>query len=82
MDGTSTEARDRQIWGPVSTVVGGILATRGGDLLRQQLSGGPVSVASTANLLSDTYGGVQTRGGGGDTVLKRCLKLVAHTMLA
>lgn len=81
MTASSSEAR-LAIWGQVKDAITNELSKGGSDL---------VSVAdrantpTTANEIAHTYlgagyGGGQTSGGAGNTVLKRALKLLAHVL--
>lgn len=72
------EARSVSTWQPVAAAAAALIAAEPGSKLADRLSGGAADVAEAANYLSQNFGGVQARGGGGDTVLKRTLKLVAH----
>ena len=54
-----------------------------GTLASQMQSGAPISARDIANtFLSTKYGGGQTTGDGGNTVIKRTLKLLAHLQIA
>lgn len=72
------EARSVATWGPVAAAAAALIAAEPRSQIANRLSGGVADVGEAANYLSQNFGGVQGRGGGGDTVLKRTLKLVAH----
>lgn len=76
----SVEARDPLIWRAVRNGVQLLIATRGDDIIAEELRGGaPQSIERVAETyLSQRYGGGHLRGGAGDTVIKRTLKLMAH----
>jgi hypothetical protein len=79
MGAGSSEARSATIWKPVEADSQTIIRTRSSDVLTVMLSGGLCRVRDAATYLSPTFGGAQVRGGGGNTVLKRTIKLLAHT---
>ncbi len=80
MANRSTEARDTTVWSPVQAHLKKIITSRGTDIISETIrSGRPQSIADIAHTyLSRRYGGGQSSGGAGDTVLKRTLKLLAH----
>lgn len=80
----SREARKRTLWRQVQADLRNLLRNRGSDILAEEMrSNRPQTAQQIANTyLSSGYGGGQTSGGGGDTVLKRTLKLLAHVLLA
>jgi len=82
MTGHSVEARDNQIWGPLKKAMKRHLKLTGIDVIAEKTkANSPDSAAKIASTyLSDDYGGGQTSGGAGNTVLKRALKLLAHTL--
>lgn len=77
----SREARDTALWRPVMVEIKAFLASRGADVIAEEMQGGAAQTAQdiATTYLSSHYGGGQTTGGGGNTVLKRTLKLLAHT---
>jgi hypothetical protein len=80
MTARSLEARDRYLWRKVMNATKVLLADRGPDIIAEELATG---VAQSARRIARTYlstafGGRQTRGGAGNTVIKRTLKLLAH----
>lgn len=77
-----SEARDRATWAPVEAATSALIAAEPHSIIGERLSPGLVTVQDAANYLSQDFGGVQSTGGGGNTVLKRTLKLVAHLMEA
>ena len=82
MDKHSAEARDG-VWDGVKTGMIQLLATSGADVLTPPGTkvNSPVSAANIAQTyLRTNYGGSQQAGGGGNTVIKRTLKLLAHTL--
>ncbi len=83
MTSTSREARDR-VWGRVGTAIRNLLRSQGGDVIAAELrSRRPQTARSIARTyLSRRYAGGQGRGGAGDTVLKRTLKILAHVLVA
>lgn len=78
MTARSAEARDIAIWAPVQAASSRLISKDPAGVLGDMLSGGPLRVRDAARYLSTRYGGAQTSGSGGDTVLKRTLKLVSH----
>jgi hypothetical protein len=69
------------IWDQVKNEMATLITNHGGDVVSEKLSTGD---PQTVNELADTYlpeswGGGQETGGGGGTVVKRTLKLFAHT---
>jgi hypothetical protein len=85
-NGMSTGDRETYlpIWDTVQEAVSAFIETNGDDIVIQERQGqDPQSVSG----LSDTYlpqafGGTQDTGGGGGTVVKRTLKLLAHLQIA
>ena len=80
MTARSSEARDRYLWKKVMSATKLLVAERGADIIAEELATG---TAQSAQRIADTYlstafGGKQTRGGAGNTVIKRTLKLLAH----
>jgi hypothetical protein len=80
MGPASREARNRSLWDPVMREMKQLIANRGTDVITEGLARGtPQSIADIANTyLSIDYGGGQTTGGAGNTVIKRTLKILAH----
>lgn len=80
MTGQSAEARLKAVWLPVQTGIQLLIASRGGDIVSETFGRAtPQTVSRVADTyLSVRYGGGQQRGGAGDTVVKRTLKLLAH----
>lgn len=81
MGGRSGESR-ALFWGGVSDALVALLNQRGDDRL---VVGTQMNSPETADQIANTYlsaeyGGGQTRGGGGTTVLKRTLKILSHTL--
>lgn len=76
----ASETRDTLIWTPVKRGVQLVVATRGDDIIAEEIrTGNSQTVDRVATTyLSLRYGGGQPQGGAGDTVLKRTLKLMAH----
>lgn len=76
----SYEARKSNVWSPVKKAVRKLQKARGSDVVAGELrSGRPQTVNQVSKTyLSKRYGGSHPHGGGGDTVLKRTLKLLAH----
>ena len=81
MDNQSEETRS-PVWDQVKEATIELLQARGQDRISVgDTDDAPETAAETANTyLSDSYGGGHTTGGAGDTVLKRTLKLLAHTL--
>ena len=74
-----------EVWNRASGEMRAFLASPNGqDTVAQTMTGGrPQTAADVANTyLKDTWGGGQTSGGGGNTVVKRTLKLLAHLQIA
>jgi hypothetical protein len=82
MTAHSSEARDSRSWSPVKKALKKHLALAGGDVVAPSAKSNspdtPAKIAAT--YLGNDYGGGQTTGGAGNTVLKRALKLLAHTI--
>lgn len=81
MKASSSEAR-ATFWGKVKDAIKDELVTNGADVLS---SADKINTPTTAQEIADTYlsadyGGGQTKGGAGNTVLKRSLKLLAHVL--
>ena len=81
MSGRSGESR-APFWVEVSDALVSLLGHHGGDRI---IVGAQANSPETADeiartYLSREYGGGQRTGGGGTTVLKRTLKLLAHTL--
>ena len=81
MSNTSPEARGA-FWDDVKTLLRDSLRQSGHDLIaiRQRPSSPTTAREIATTYISADYGGGQTSGGGGTTVLKRTLKLLAHTL--
>ena len=82
MTGHSSEARDTVLWKKVQVALKVLILSNGGDILvKADKSNTPTTAANIANTyLSAAFGGGQTTGGAGNTVLKRSLKLLAHIL--
>ena len=80
MTARSFEARDRYLWRKVMNATKLLVADRGGDIIAEELATGmPQSAKKVAKTyLSTAFGGSQTGGGAGNTVIKRTLKLLAY----
>ena len=81
MKATSSEAR-AAFWGKVKDAIKDELAANGVDVIS---SADKINTPTTAEEIAETYlsadyGGGQTNGGAGNTVLKRSLKLLAHVL--
>ena len=81
LGGRSGESR-APFWEEVSSALESLLNQRGADRL---IVGAQINSPETAGHVADTYlsanfGGGQTSGGGGTTVLKRVMKLLSHTL--
>ena len=78
----SGEARDRYLWRKIMNATKLLLADRGADVIVEELATGrPQSAQRVATTyLSTAFGGGQPRGGAGNTVIKRTLKLLAHLL--
>ena len=76
----TTEARDSQITSNIASAIGSLCAACGSDIIAHELkSGNTITVDSAcATYLSVGLNGGQTKGGGGDTVVKRVLKFLAQ----
>lgn len=72
-----SEARDA-IWTPVKNSMISFRNACGSDIITQNSSGMPKTVNDILNYISTSYGGNVSGGGGGDTVLKRTLKIMGH----
>lgn len=81
MSSISSEARG-SVWDAVARDLRHLLSTRGGDVITVATnSSTPTTAARIARTyLSTQYGGGQNRGGAGNTVFKRTLKLMAHAL--
>lgn len=81
MSNTSQEARGA-FWDDVKAVLRASLQQYGNDLIAVGLrTTSPETAQEIAHTyISADYGGGQTSGGAGTTVLKRTLKLLAHTL--
>ena len=81
MDNQADETR-APVWDQVKEATIELLGARGQDRVSVgDEEDSPETAADTARTyLSDSYGGGQDTGGGADTVLKRTLKLMAHTL--
>ena len=81
MSNTSAEARG-DFWDDVKALLRASLLQSGNDLIViGQRANSPTTAQEVAvTYISADYGGGQTRGGAGTTVLKRTLKLLAHTL--
>lgn len=81
MKASAPEAR-AVFWGSVKDATKAELLKHGNDVIS---SAGQINTPTTAQeiagtYLSAVYGGGQTSGGAGNTVLKRSLKLLAHVL--
>lgn len=80
MTAGTNETRDRYLWRKVMNATKLLIAERGDDVIAEEIATereqSVRQVAST--YLSTAFGGGQTRGGAGNTVIKRTLKLLAH----
>lgn len=76
----SGEARDRYLWRKVMNATKLVIADRGADIISEEVgTHRQQSVRKVAaTYLSRDYGGGQRKGGAGNTVIKRTLKLLAH----
>lgn len=81
MTSSSSEARSA-VWGVVKAAIVAEIGKAGSDIVtHQDRSSTPVTAEDIAQTyLSQDYGGGQTRGGAGNTVLKRAIKLLAHVL--
>lgn len=81
MQASSSEARS-VLWRDVQVAIQKELSMHGSDVLSSADRTNTPTTASAiaATYLSSDYGGGQTRGGAGNTVLKRSLKLLAHVL--
>lgn len=79
----SEEARNSDMWGPVMQDMQQMVSSHTETIVASESStGDPQTVEAVATTyLSTDYGGGQTSGGAGNTVLKRTLKLLAHVLL-
>jgi len=82
MTARSPETRDQDLWTPVQQAAVQTVTTHSNDILVDRVGPGTASVSDAARYLSNAYGGTQTAGGAGDTVLKRTLKLLSHAFIA
>jgi hypothetical protein len=82
MTSASTEARDA-VWQMVQATLKSDLATLGGDIVATGLqTNSPSTVKKILKTYcSDRYGGSHGKGGAGDTVFKRTLKILSHTLV-
>ncbi|MBX6362422.1 MAG: hypothetical protein IRZ00_01030 [Gemmatimonadetes bacterium] len=80
LDPQGPETRDQLVWRTVKTGVQLLVAVRAADIIAEEMrTGAPQTVENVAQTyLSQRFGGGQPRGGAGDTVVKRTLKLMAH----
>ena len=77
--GGSTEAR-APFWAAVKDRMKAFRAAHGATVIAgEKGTGAPQTVDDISTYLSTGWVGEQSTGGGGDTVIKRTLKLVAHT---
>jgi len=76
----SAESRNQVIKTQIADALTALRAARGNDIIARELrSNAPITVNSACQTyLSVGLGGGQDTGGGGDTVVKRTLKLLAH----
>lgn len=81
MSASSSEARSI-IWRNVKDAINAELVRNGTDVIScAERANTPTTAAEIAHTyLSTEYGGAQTKGGAGNTVLKRALKLLAHVL--
>ena len=81
MTNVSQESRG-DFWDGVKTALIGSLQLNGDDrIISGQQANSPQTAHEIASTyISSDYGGGQTTGGAGTTVLKRTLKLLAHTL--
>ena len=81
MSSRSQEAR-ADFWEDVKIALRALLDQRGDDQVSigVQINSPETAREIATTYLSSDYGGGQTMGGGGTTVLKRTLKLLAHTL--
>ena len=81
MSNTSAEARG-DFWDDVKVILRALLQQSGNDLIviRQRPNSPTTAQEVASTYISADYGGGQTGGGAGNTVLKRTLKLLAHTL--
>ena len=81
MNNASRESRGT-FWDEVKVALATSLQQNGGDRIISGLQANSPETATevATTYISDDYGGGQTTGGGGTTVLKRTLKLLAHTL--
>lgn len=79
----SLEARDQELWRRVQDAFSIFLDEYGDDIVTEtKKTRSPRTCRRVAHTyLSVLYSGSQTRGGAGNTVLKRTLKLLAHLHL-
>lgn len=81
MKATSSEAR-AAFWGEIKDAIKAELTKNGADVISSaDKTNSPTTAQEIAETyLSADYGGGQTKGGAGNTVLKRSLKLLAHVL--
>lgn len=81
MKASSSEARSA-VWGAVKAAMIDEIAKAGTDIVSQHdRANTPVTAKDIAQTyLSADYRGGQTKGGAGNTVLKRAVKLLAHVL--
>lgn len=79
MGAGSSESRNQLIKSAIADALSALRASRGSDIIARELgSNAPITVDAACTYLSAGLSGVQGAGGGGDTVVKRTLKLLAH----
>lgn len=80
MTAQTAEARDRYLWRKAMNATRLLIQERGADIIAEEIATGrEQSVRQVAmTYLSTQFGGGQTTGGAGNTVIKRTLKLLAH----
>ncbi|MBN1547543.1 MAG: hypothetical protein JW902_12885 [Syntrophaceae bacterium] len=83
MSWSSAEARNRGLWRPIQRDFIAAIAANGTDIVT---SGGDIYTPHSVEDIASTYlptswGGNQSTGGAGGTVIKRTLKIMSHTFL-
>lgn len=79
MDGSSGESSE-EVWDPVKKRFGEFVENKGDNHVAEEMSDGETkSVEGAVNsFMSETWHGNASGGGGGDTVVKRTLKIISH----
>lgn len=76
----STESRDKSLRDDIAAALLSLQTAKGSDVVSHEIrSRKPITVSKACNTyVSAALSGSQPRGGAGDTVIKRSLKLIAH----